>query len=149
MPLLLPKAVTASEDGVEGMFSGARYLVEQARRVFDINPKDNAKGEQIVLHEEAGGEGVNNYVAESLFDVTNTSEPQLVVDLKPAWDSSLFDVIPGLIVRNGYTQWDNFHGTADRVLNGTAAPQTAVPEPATGALVALGLAALALRAKRA
>ncbi len=137
-PVAIAQAV-ALETGVDTVFSGARYLADQAKRVFELDVENEPSGEQIVLNED----GVENYVAETVFDVSAV-EPQLVVDLTPLWDPSVFDVIPGLIARGGASQWDDFHGTGV-ILRGAPAPPVVIPEPTTGALLAVGLGALALR----
>lgn len=131
-----------SESGLESVFAGARYVVDQAKRVvaFDFQANDD---KQIVLNED----DVENYVAETLFEASIEGDPQqLVVDLIPLWDPSVFDVIPALIDRTAWTQWDDFHGTS---LPTGSGPGTVIPEPAPGALLAIGLAALAIRRKRA
>jgi hypothetical protein len=131
-----------SESGLESVFAGARYLVDQAKRVVEFDFKADDGGKQIVLNEDS----VETYVAETLFEAPiDDPEPQLVVDLTPLWDPSVFDVIPDLIDRSGFTQWDDFHGTGVRFPSGTAAPGNVIPEPATGGLLAIGLAALAMR----
>ncbi|TMA34569.1 MAG: PEP-CTERM sorting domain-containing protein [Deltaproteobacteria bacterium] len=141
-PLAIAHAVLA-DTNVDPVFAGARYLANETRGVLDVKT-DKAEvktDDQIVLAEDS----VQSYVAETLFD-QSTDQTQLVVDLTPLWDPAVFDIIPGLINRMGYQQWDDFHGTSLRVPRGTAPAQTPpVPEPATGALVALGLAALAVR----
>ena len=130
-PLAIAHAVLA-DTNVDPVFAGARYLANETRGVLDVKT-DKAE------------DSVQSYVAETLFD-QSTDQTQLVVDLTPLWDPAVFDIIPGLINRMGYQQWDDFHGTSLRVPRGTAPAQTPpVPEPATGALVALGLAALAVR----
>jgi PEP-CTERM motif-containing protein len=118
------------------VFSGARYIAEQSKRVFE--PDAKAKDDAIVL---ASNDGAQDLVAETLFGAAG-DEVQLKVDLTPLWDPAVFDVIPGLIARHGWTQWDEFHG-----IGPTHGPRTpiVVPEPTTGALLALGLGALALR----
>ncbi|HKA15039.1 MAG TPA: PEP-CTERM sorting domain-containing protein [Myxococcota bacterium] len=149
-PLQFPIAIAhavLSETSVDPVFAGARYLANEARRVFEVkDDKAHVKSDdQIVLAED----GVQRYVAETLFD-QSTDQTQLVVDFTPLWDPAVFDIIPGLINRMGYQQWDDFHGTSVITVppaSGTA-PQTPVPEPATGALVALGLAALAAKRRR-
>jgi hypothetical protein len=51
-------------------------------------------------------------------------------------------VIPGLIARNGWSQWDEFHGIGP---GHKPRQPVIVPEPTTGALLAFRLGALALR----
>jgi hypothetical protein len=130
------------DSGVEPVFSGARYLAEQAREVFEPEVKTDEGGQQIVLNED----GVQNYIAKTLFD-DSADETVLAVDLTPLWNPAVFDVIPGLLAR-GYWQWDDFHGSGVAFFTGPA-PTAPVPEPAAGALLALGLGALALRRGRA
>jgi len=133
-----------SESGLEPMFAGARYVVDQAKRVaeFDVKADEN---EQIVLNEDS----VESYVAETLFEAAiEDAQQQLVVDLSPLWDQSVFGVIPDLIDRTAFTMWDDFHGTGLVFPQGPP-PGNVIPEPATGGLLAIGLAALAMRRKRA
>lgn len=134
-----------SESTLEPVFAGARYVVDQAKRVVEFDFKADDGDKQIVLNEDS----VESYVAETLFEASSEDpQQQLAVDLTPLWDPSVFDVIPDLIDRTGFTQWDDFHGTGVRFPSGTA-PGNVIPEPATGGLLAIGLAALALRRKRA
>lgn len=141
IPLHLVHAVfenTAAGDTV--VFSGARYVVEQSKRVFELDAKANDDN-TIVL---AANDGVEDYVAETVFGVAG-DEVQLKVDLTPLWDPAVFDVLPGLIARNGWSQWDEFHGLGP----GQKPRQPVIiPEPTTGALLAFGLGALALRRRR-
>jgi hypothetical protein len=152
LPVAIASAATpdiGTNAAVETVFSGARYIAEQAKRVIETNPKNAGGGEEIVLAEETGTPDVDGHVAGSLFDVTiGDPQPQLTVDLKPLWDPNLFDIIPGLRDYHGFRMWDDFQGTGPRLLK-HATPSAPVPEPATGALVALGLVALGLSRKRA
>jgi hypothetical protein len=138
----LPNLHGLSESGLEPMFAGARYVVDQAKRVaeFDLKADEN---EQIVLNEDS----VETYVAETLFEAAiDDPQQQLVVNLTPLWDPSVFDVIPDLIDRTGFTMWDDFHGTGLVFPQGPP-PGNVIPEPATGGLLAIGLSALAMRRK--
>ena len=142
MPLHLAHAVfenSAAGDTV--VFSGASYLAEQSTRVFEPEAKTNGE-DQIVL---AANDGIEDYVSENVFG-TAGDEVQLKVDLLALWDPAIFDVIPGLISRNGWDQWDEFHGIGKG--HGPRQPLI-VPEPTTGALLAFGLGALALRRRTA
>ena len=59
----------------------------------------------------------------------------------------MFDVIPDLIDRTGIHAVGRFPRHA--VFPHGPPPGTVIPEPATGGLLAIGLAALAMRRKRA
>jgi hypothetical protein len=141
-PFASETAGSASGSVTEPMFSGARYVADQARRVFEPAAKAET-GEQIVLNDD----NAETYVAETLFEADIDEQQQLVVDMNPLWDPALFDVMPFIFDRTGRTQWEDFHGTG-LVFPG-ATTGTVVPEPTTGALLALGLAVLAVRRRRA
>jgi len=145
VPTTLVHAVLPDTSMEPGYFSGARFLVDEARRAFEPDVAAVAKEREsdIVLAQE---DSVQNYAANDLFG-DSLEGTVLEVDLNPIWDPSVFDVIPELIARNGYSQWDDFHGTGI-FFHGTIAPGPVIPEPETGALVALGLTALALRGRR-
>lgn len=145
-PLQVPLHLAhAALDGASAsdavFFSGARYLAEQSKRVFDFDPKAANVENQIVL---ARQDGAPTSVAGSLFSGAPDTV-QLRVDLKPLWDPGRFDIIPGLVARNGWQQWDDFHGLGLPINPRQAA---VIPEPATGGLLALGLGALALFRRR-
>jgi hypothetical protein len=150
-PLQVPLTIVHSlvpAAGVEPIFSGARYLADQAKRVFELelnapNAPSADNGKQIVLAED----DVQHYVTDSLFQGESSDQTVLSVDLTPLWNPALFDVIPGLIVRDGFNQWDDFHGTGPGGLRAPPAP-AAVPEPTPGVLLALGLAAFASHGRR-
>jgi PEP-CTERM motif len=141
----------ASQSALEPMFSGARYLAEQAKRAFEAKTKDSndaeSKSDQIVLNDD----NVQTYVAETLFEAPmDEPQPQLVVDLTPLWDPNLFDVMPFIFDRTARTMWDDAHGTSVAIAPPPHTnPGPVVPEPATGALFAFGLVAFALRRNRA
>jgi hypothetical protein len=139
----LPHAQSVvAPSAVEPMFAGARYVADQARRDPVPEPDVAAPAEpkdEIVLAEDNSAK----YVAETIFETPiEGTGPQLVADLRPLWDPNLFDVIPELIDRTGFTMWDDFHGTSVRF---GPPVSNVIPEPATGALLAIGLAALAIR----
>lgn len=97
--------------------------------------------QSIVLEEE-----VDEPIVDRLFDAAG--EPFLTVDTRPLWDPRVFDVIPGLLDRNGYSEFDDFVGTR-LFLTSDTPPAPAVPEPATGVLFAAGLLLLAVCGRRA
>jgi hypothetical protein len=147
-PLAITNALAPSESGGAGsvldpMFSGARYVADQARRVFD--PAAKTESNEIVLAED----NMETYVAETLFEAPIDEQQQLVVDLTPLWDPNLFDVIPFIFDKTAHTQWEDFHGAGLAFPAVLPTPGPVVPEPATGGLLALGLVALALRRPRA
>ena len=85
---------------------GARYIAEQAKRVFEFDPRPRRR-----RADRAGRRRRRGYVAETVFDVT-MDETQLEVDLTQLWDPGRFDVIPGVIGSSVASQWDDFHGTS-------------------------------------
>ena len=132
-----------SESGLQPMFAGARYIVDQAKRVaeFDFKADEN---EQIVLNEDS----VESYVAETLFEA-QIEDPQhlLVVDLDSALGPVRVRRDPRRDRSHRIHEWDDFHGTSSSRIG--PPPGNVIPEPATGGLLAIGLAALAMRRKRA
>jgi hypothetical protein len=140
-------AAPVSDATREAVFAGARLAIDPAKPVVVSEANVSAGGDDIVLAQE---DGVEDYVAETLFgDPATDGTMQLVVDLTPVWEGR-FDAIPALIDRSGYSQWDDFHGTGVLLLSGAVVPPGGViPEPASGGLLAIGLAALALRRKHA
>jgi hypothetical protein len=141
-----PLAKRGATPSVEPLFTGARYVAGEAPPLAMELPAVAAGAqpdEPIVLAQE---DAVGDYVSDAMFDQSIDS-PVLSVDLTPLWNPALFDRIPGTISKGGYTQWDDFHGNGTRFVLGT--PIVPIPEPQPGALLALGLLALALRARRA
>jgi hypothetical protein len=140
-PLHLARAVFEnSNPGDVVVFSGARYLEEQSKRVYEIEAKAK-ENNPIVL---AANDGVEDYVSQNVFGTVG-DEVQLTIDLTPLWDPKIFDVIPGLIARNGWSQWDDFHGISP---GHRPLPPVIIPEPTPGVLLGFGLGALALRRRR-
>ena len=136
----LPAARAAAQLRGDPAFTGARLLPDEPRRDLPVDVAAAGADSEIVLAQD----NVETYVAETLFEAPiDDPQPRLVVDLTQLWDPSLFNIIPHLIDRSAWTQWDDFHGTSTRFPGST--PTNVIPEPATGGLLAIGLAALALR----
>jgi hypothetical protein len=147
LPLLTSRAIASAALAEvvlpEPLFSGARLLAQEAQRAFEL-PDVAAEGDEEIELEKQ--DDVEDYVTDTLFD-ESLEQPVLAVDLTPLWDPAIFDVIPPSILRDGYSMYDDFHGGGARIGGAPAAPFV-IPEPETGALLALGLVALALRARR-
>jgi len=140
------QSLLRASSGLEPVFAGARYVADPARPPTlqpDVAAPPEAGGE-IVLAED---ESVENYVAETLFETPIEDQQYLAVDLTSLWEAR-FNEIPDMIDRTGAMQWDDFHGTGT-LFASTPAANPVVPEPASGALLATGLAALAMRSRRA
>ena len=139
--LTLPNELGAlPNSALEPVFAGAHFVADQAKAAvdFEFDAEDGRK--QIVLNEDS----VETYVAETLFDASiDEPQQQLVVDLAPLWDPAVFGVIPELIDKTGFTMYDDFPGGGFKF--GAPPASAVIPEPATGGLLAIGLAALAVR----
>jgi hypothetical protein len=85
---------------------------------------------------------VDNYIADTLFK--DALQPGVVADATAVWDPRLFDVIADTTKPGSTDQFDDFTGQDDD----DEPPPAIVPEPGTGSLLALGLIALALRARQ-
>ena len=90
--------------------SRARATSPSSRSACSSSTPRRTNDNQIVL---AAEDDVEEYVSETVFSGAG-DQVQLNVDLTPLWDPAVFDVIPGLIVRSGWSQWDDFHGVCRR-----------------------------------
>jgi hypothetical protein len=134
-----------SATSVEPLFTGARYVAGEQPIAIDLPAVEAPahQDEQIVLAQD---DAVDAYVSRAMF-AQSSDEPVLTVDLTPLWNPAIFDRIPATISKGGYMQWDDFHGNGTRFVGGI--PAVPIPEPRAGALLALGLIALAMRARAA
>jgi hypothetical protein len=125
---------------LDKLFVSPRYRVHHraqiGKRRTETSYFPRAHGEMIVLSD------VDNYIADTLFK--DGLQPGVVADATSAWDPALFDVISDTTRPGNADQFDDFTGQGDD----DEPPPPVVPEPGTGSLVALGLIALALRARQ-
>jgi len=134
-PLLIPRDYSAGFVpelvDLEALFMGREYRAPESQRISSLPSFPSSQGDTIVLDE------VDAFVPDNVFD--DALDSALVADPTPIWDPLLFDIIPPLIPLEGQSQFDDFAGDdPDR-------RTPIVPEPRTGALLALGLALLAAR----
>ena len=139
-----PPAKREATSAVEPLFTGARYIAgaQPPIAASDLPAVEAAphSDDQIVLAQE---DAVDDYVSDVMFD-QSVDSPALSVDFTPLWNPQIFDRIPATISKGGYTQYDDFHGNAVIRLGATPVP---IPEPQSGALLALGLLAMAMGAR--
>lgn len=120
---------------VEALFDDRRYRAEFGQILGDLPSFPSFGGDMMVIDE------VDSNVGDDFFkDVLN---PTFVADRSEIWDSSIFDVIPPLFPIGNDNRYDDFPGVGLEPSDGAV-----VPEPATGGLVALGLAGIAYVGRR-
>jgi hypothetical protein len=124
---------------VESLFSGARYIAQQVEQAITPSVESG------IAIELADNDPIEQYAAEELAVFEQSlAHTVLTVDRTPVWDSARFDIIPGLLMRDGYSMYDDLLGTG---FDFGPPKTTVIPEPANAALLALGLLGLALRAR--
>ncbi len=121
---------------LEKLFVRTRYRVRPVNRRAQMPQFPHTRGEMIVLSDRDG------YVGEALFE--GAPQPGVVVDATAVWDPRLFNVISDTTRPGNTDQFDDFTGPEES----EEEPPLVVPEPGTGPLLALGLIALALRARQ-
>lgn len=121
---------------IEGLFESSRYRAELGRRLAQLQSFPSATGDLIVIDD------VDVVADQDLFD--DLLQPTFMPQNHPLWDPKIFDVIPPLFaIGNGF-RFDDF---PDPGFIPGKAPEPVIPEPATGLLLAVGLGALAHRAR--
>ena len=125
---------------LDKLFASPRYRVHRRAQVGERRTEmpqfPQTRGEMIVLSD------VDNYIADTLFK--DALQPGVVADATAVWDPRLFDVISDTTRPGSTDQFDDFTGQDED----DEPPPAIVPEPGTGSLLALGLIALALRARQ-
>ena len=137
-PLLIPRDYSAGFVpelvDLEALFAGRRYRAQESQRISSLPSFPSSQGDTIVLDD------IDAFVSDNVFD--DPLDPTLVADTAGIWDPALFDIIPPLVPIDGQSQFDDFAG------DNNDDPTPVVPEPRTGALLALGLAVMAIHKRR-
>ena len=139
-PLMVTRGAGASYAmdflDIEGLFEGARYRAEIGRRLAQLQSFPSATGDLIVIDDV-------DVVADSdLFE--DLLRPTFFNQQNPLWDPKIFDVIPPLFALGNGFRFDDF---PDPGFVPGDPPDAVIPEPGTGLLCGLGLAALAACAR--
>jgi hypothetical protein len=120
---------------LEKLFAPTRYRARPVYRRAELPQFPRSRGDMIVLSE------LDSYTGDAF---EGKLQPGVVADATAVWDPRLFDVIPDTTRPGNTDQFDDFTGPDESEED----PPVVVPEPGTGSLVALGLIALALRARQ-
>jgi hypothetical protein len=121
-----------------------RFFVRPRHRIRI--PRQSVERPEIPLFPRARGDMIvlgdtDNYIGDALFE--DRLQPGVVADATAVWDPRLFEVISDTTRPSDTDQFDDFTGQDE-----SEEPPPIVPEPGTGSLLALGLVALALRARQ-
>lgn len=122
---------------LDRLFARSRQRVRISRRSIEgpeILLFPRARGDMIVLSD------TDDYIGDALFE--DRLQPGVVADATAVWDPRLFEVISDTTRPSDTDQFDDFTGQDE------SEEPPIVPEPGTGSLLALGLIALALRARQ-
>lgn len=120
---------------LESLFSGTKFRGEFGRKLGHLPSFPSHGGDMIVIDD------VDTFVADQFFK--DLLKPTFVATRGEIWDPRLFDVIPPLFPIGNDIRFDDFPGQGLDPSDGAV-----IPEPATGALLAMGLAGLAWSGRR-
>ncbi|HEY5658102.1 MAG TPA: PEP-CTERM sorting domain-containing protein [Myxococcota bacterium] len=147
-PLPLPRRVlhTAQEvtnrflpgmPDLERLFAKPRYRTRRASGSVPLPRFPQTRGDIIVMNDI-------DHVAPEVVS-KGSLQPGVVADATATWDRNLFDVIPNTTTPGrASVHYDDLMGEEEE----DEPPAPVVPEPATAALLALGVIGLALRARQ-
>jgi hypothetical protein len=140
-PLLVPRDYSAGfvsqVQDLEQLFMGSQYRADTGQRLTRLANFPTSRGDMIVLDD------VDIYLVDTLFK--DVLQPGIVADATAVWDPALFDIIPNLAIPTNGGIYDDLTGQGEVF---EPSPPPIIPEPGTAGLLALGMVALAIRARQ-
>jgi hypothetical protein len=118
---------------LESLFGGSEFRAEIGRKLGSLPSFPSRGGDMMVIDD------VDTFAADQFFK--DLLKPTFVADTGEIWDPRIFDVIPPLFPIGNDNRYDDFPAPGID----PSAGDVVVPEPGTGLLLSLGLAALGWR----
>ena len=125
---------------IRDVLAAGVQLIDRAKEALDLIDFEMQAEEEIVLDDGA----TEAQVVQELFDSTpSMDENVLIAETNNLLDDPRLNILPGPFNTRGERPDDDFAGEA-LVFNNPVPQPVEIPEPATGALLALGLAGFAI-----